>query len=393
MKEITFLKIAGLLQIKGFKKIPMIEQTILMISILVSSCFCHSLKAQNGFLTNKDIPQSTMDTLKKYALTYPDETQFSIAIIKNDTVSFIGAKKTKGKLISIDNKDSVFEIGSITKVFTSTILVNLILNGKINPDEPISLSLPFKLNESEKGGKSITYKMLSNHTSGIPNFPDNIDEYIKSNPENPFVHYNNKKFVQYLKRTMKLNFVPGIQYDYSNQGAALLGYLIQIKTRQPFDKLLQTMVFSKYNMEFSTIDKKKIAEKLVKGHNEKGKPVLNWNCNAITSAGACLSTTNDLSKFVMANFSNDSVLRFQQQRIFRVENNAIDIGYAWHIFRNDGVFWHFHNGGTGGYHSNVTMDVEKKCAVIVLVNCTYEPEERYLEKISWKILRAIESVK
>jgi len=334
-----------------------------------------------------------MDTLKKYALTYPDETQFSVAIIKNDAVTFIGIKKSDGTLISIDNKDSVFEIGSITKVFTSTILVDLILNGKINPDEPISQTLTFKLNESEKEGKSVTYKMLSNHTSGIPNFPDSIDEYVKRNPENPFVDYDNKKFVQYLKTTMKLNFVPGTQYDYSNQGAALLGYLIEIKTGKHFDKLLQSMVFSKYNMVSSTIDKGKVGEKIVKGHDETGKPVLNWDCNAITSAGACLSTANDLSKFVLANFSNDAVLRFQQQPTFRVENNAIDLGYAWHIFRNDEVVWYFHNGGTGGYHSNVTMDVEKKCAVIVLVNCTYEPEERYLEKISWKILRAIESVK
>jgi CubicO group peptidase (beta-lactamase class C family) len=393
MNRITSLIMAGLFQIKGFKKIPMIKQTILMISILVSSCFGHSLKAQNGFLTDKIIPQSAMDTLKKYALTYPDETQFSIAIVKNKKVSFIGVKKKKRTLIFIDNKDSVFEIGSITKVFTSTILVDLILNGKINPDEPISETLPFKLNESEKEGRSITYKMLSNHTSGIPNFPDSIDEYIRRNPENPFVDYDNKKFVQYLKTTMKLNFVPGTQYDYSNQGAALLGYLIEIKTGQHFDKLLQSMVFSKYNMVSSTIDKGKVGEKLVKGHDETGKPVLNWDCNAITSAGACLSTVNDLSKFVLANFSSDAVLRFQQQPTFRVENNALDLGYAWHIFRNDGVVWYFHNGGTGGYHSNITMDVEKKCAVIILTNCTYEPEERYLEKISWKILKTTELAK
>jgi CubicO group peptidase (beta-lactamase class C family) len=368
----------------------MIRQTILILLFLASFCFSDSLKAQNGSLADKNVPQSAIDTLKKYALTYPNETQFSVAIIKNDTVSFIGVKKKDGTLISINNKDSVFEIGSITKVFTSTILVNLILNGKINPDEPISRTLLFKLSESAKEGKSITYKMLSNHTSGIPNLPDSMDEYIKRNPENPFADYTSKKFVEYLKTDMKLNFTPGTRYDYSNQGAALLGYLIEIKTGQPFDKLLQSMVFSKYNMVSSTIDKEKIKNQLVKGHNEVGKPVLNWDCNAITSAGACLSTTSDLSKFVLANFSNDPVLKFQQQRTFSVENNAIDLGYAWHIFRKDGVIWYFHNGGTGGYHSNITMDIEKKSAVIILVNCTYETEERYLEKISWKILRTIE---
>jgi CubicO group peptidase (beta-lactamase class C family) len=370
-------------------EVPMIRYN-LIIFFLVLFCFCNDLRAQNGFLTNTNIPKPTIDTIGKYALTYPNETQFSVAIIKNDTVHFIGVKKKDGVLVSIDNKDSVFEIGSITKVFTSTILVNLILNGKINPDEPISQTLPFKLSESKKDEKPITYKMLSNHTSGIPCNPDSIDEYIKLNPENPFVDYDKKKFEQYLKTNMKLNFAPGTQYDYSNQGAALLGYLIEIKTGQHFDELLQSMVFSKYNMVSSTIDRNKIENQLVKGHNEVGKPVLNLDFNAISSAGACLSTTSDLSKFVLANFSNDSILKFQQQRTFKVENNAIDLAYGWHIFRGDGVVWYFHNGGTGGYHSNITMDLQKKCAVIMLANCTYEPEERYLEKISWKILKTIE---
>lgn len=350
----------------------------------------NSLIAQNGFLTDVNISQATSDTIKKYAITYPDATQFSVAIIKKDSVSFIGIKKKDGALLLIDNKDSVFEIASITKIFTSTILVNLILQCKINPDEPISQSSPFKLNQSEKDGEYITFKMLSNHTSGIPNLPDSIDEYIKRNPENPFVDFDNKKFEQYLAKNMQLNFVPGTQYDYSNLGAALLGYLLEIKTRQTYSSLLQSYVFEKYNMTSSTIDKSKVQNRIVKGHNEFGTPVMNWDCNAIASAGACLSTTNDLSKFILANFSNDSILKFQQQRTYRVENNAIDLAYGWHIFRGDGVVWYFHNGGTGGYHSNITMDLKKKCAVIMLVNSTYEPVERYLEKISWKVLKTIE---
>ena len=186
---------------------------------------------------------------------------------------------------------------------------------------------------------------------------------------------------------MTLNSIPGTLWDYSNLGAALLGYLLEIKTGLPFETLLQTLVFSKYDMISSTMNRKKIENRLVKGHNDVGKPVLNWDCNAMSYAGACLSTSRDLSKFVLSNFSNDPVLKFQRQRTFSVENNDLDIAYAWHIYRKNGLVWYFHNGGTGGYHSNITMDLRKKRAVIVLTNCTYEPEERYLEKISWKILR------
>jgi len=112
--------------------------------------------------------------------------------------------------------------------------------------------------------------------------------------------------------------------------------------------------------------------------------------NIHRGAGAVLSSANDLAKFVLANFSNDSILNFQRHRTFKVENNAIDLAYGWHIFRGDGVNWYFHNGGTGGYHSNITIDLQKKCAVIILANGDSKPKELYLEKISWKILRTIE---
>lgn len=368
------------------RKIAVLGNLILFISFFGIK----DLWSQDKLYFDESISQSTADTIRNFALTYPNETQLSIAIIKDDNVKFIGVKKSNGELISINNKDSVFEIGSITKVFTSTILVNLILNGKINPDEPISQALPFKLNQSKKDGKSITYKMLSNHTSGIPSAPDSIYEYIEINPENPWVDFNKEKFQQFLKTDMKLTSTPGTTWSYSNLGVALLGYLLEIKAGQPFDSLLQTLVFSKYGMKSSTTNREKIRNRLVNGHNEIGKPVLNWDCNAMSYAGACLSTTNDLSKYVLANFSNDSILKLQQQRTFRVENNAIDLAYGWHVFRNNGVIWYFHNGGTGGYHSNITMDLQKECAVIVLANCTFELEERYLEKNSWKILKTIE---
>lgn len=154
----------------------------LIIYFIVLFCFNNDLIAQDGFFTDTNIPKSTIDTIKKYALTYPNKTQFSVAIIKNGTVHFIGVKKNDGLLVSVDNKDSVFEIGSISKVFTSNILVNLILQDKINPDEPISQSLPFKLNSNEENAQKITFKTLANHTSGLPNYPSNLDSVAVSFP-------------------------------------------------------------------------------------------------------------------------------------------------------------------------------------------------------------------
>ncbi len=369
----------------------MIKQIFFIAIIyLVSLIVNFDLKAQNEFQVDKSILQSTFDTIEKFALTYPDETQFSIAIIKNDSVNFIGLKKREGELVLICNKDSLFEIGSITKVFTSTILVNLILQGKINPDESISQSLPFKLNSNEENAQKITFKSLSNHTSGLPNYPSNLDSVARLHPLNPYVEYDSLLLKDYLENEMTLLSVPGDKYEYSNLGYGILGYLLELETGKSYENLLKEYVFQKYGMTISTTNRNKVQKYLVQGYDEKGEHVPNWDLNIHRGAGAVLSSTNDLANFVLANFSNDPILKYQRQITFKVENNDLELAYGWHIYTKNGVVWYFHNGRTGGYRSNITMDLEKKNAVILLVNCVYGQSERPEEKISWKLLQTIE---
>lgn len=348
------------------------------------------VKAQAIGYINTEINQSTLDTLSKYALLYPDNTQFSLAIVKNNHVSFAGELKSNGSLIVINNKDSVFEVGSISKVFTSTILANLILQNKITADEKISGTLPFKLNSLEKNASKITFKSLSNHTSGLPNYPSNLDSVARLHPLNPYIEYDSLFLKEYLVNELKLSSIPNTKYEYSNLGYGLLGYLLELKTGEEYEDLVQKYVFEKYNMPSSSSRKNKISNYLVKGHNEKGEVVPNWDLNIHDAAGACCSSANDLSMFVLANFSNDSVLNFQRKRTFRIEDNDIDLALGWHIYRKEETIWYFHNGRTGGYRSNITMDMEKKKAVILLVNCVYGQSERYLENISWRLLQTIE---
>ena len=349
-----------------------------------------NLKAQANGTIDTVISQAMLDTLNKYALLYPDNTQFALAVVKNDKVSFAGVLKINGGLTFINNKDSVFEIGSISKVFTSTILSNLILENKIAANEQIGNTLPFKLNPFEEDASKITFKSLSNHTSGLPSYPSNLDSVARLNPLNPYVEYDDSLLKEYLTTELSLQTIPNTKYEYSNLGYGLLGYLLELKTGEKYENLLQKFVFEKYNMPFSSSRKCNILNYLVKGHDKEGEVVSNWDFNIHNATGACFSSTRDLSMFVLANFSNDSVLNFQRQKTFRVENNDIDLAFAWHIYRKEETKWYFHNGGTGGYRSNITMDLEKKNAVILLVNCVYGQSGRHLENISWKLLQSIE---
>lgn len=368
------------------------RQCFLITVFLVISYFGiePNLKAQANGTIDAEISHAMLDTLNKYALLYPDNTQFALAVVKNEKVSFAGVLKINGGLTAINNKDSVFEVGSISKVFTSTILSNLILENKIAADEQIGNTLPFELNPFEKDASKITFKSLSNHTSGLPNYPSNLDSVARLHPLNPYVEYDSLLLKEYLTTELELQAIPNTKFAYSNLGYGLLGYLLELKTGEKYENLLQKVVFEKYNMPFSSSGKSNILNYLVKGHDKNGKVVPNWDLNIHAPTGACFSSTRDLSMFVLANFSNDSVLNFQRQKTFSVDNNDIDLAFAWHIYRKEKTKWYFHNGRTGGYRSNITMDLKKKNAIILLVNCVFGQSERHLENISWKLLQTIE---
>jgi CubicO group peptidase (beta-lactamase class C family) len=262
----------------------------------------------------------------------------------------------------------------------------LILENKIEADGQIGNTLPFKLNPLEKNASKITVKSLSNHTFGLPNYHSNLGSVAKLHPLNPYVEYDSLLLKEYLTTELELQTIPNTKYEYSNLGYGLLGYLLELKTGEKYENLLQKFVFEKYNMLFSSSRKSNILNYLVKGHDIKGEVVPNMDFNIHDGAGACFSSTHDLSMFALANCSNDSVLEFQRQKAFRVENNDIDLALGWHIYRKEGTKWYFHNGRTGGYRSNITMDLEKKKAVILLVNCAYGQSERYYREYQLEII-------
>ncbi len=118
---------------------------------------------------------------------FPNNTQVSIAIIENGVTKFYGIKRENDSILTIDNHESVFEIGSITKVFTSTILANFVVNHKVDLDSTI-----FTYSKSTiKEDKGITFKELANHTSGLPRLPSNLN-LLLVNPQNPYKDYDKK---------------------------------------------------------------------------------------------------------------------------------------------------------------------------------------------------------
>ena len=307
-------------------------------------------------------PQDIAGIIFSKTKDLPDNTQLSIAVIRDGRTDYYGIFKTNDSIKPAGNQDNIFEIGSITKVFTSTVLASLVQDKKIKLSDGINAYYPFTF----KDNITICFENLANHTSGLPRLPDNLDP---SNINNPYKNYGAKEMEEYLAKFLKLEHEPAKTYVYSNLGAGLLGYTLGLSQKTSYQNLLQKLIFDKYEMSSSFTSSRDLGDKLVKGLTPNGEPVSNWDFDVLCGAGGIVSTTEDLSKFAKAQFDpKNKDLALTRNVTFKLGEN-MNIGLGWHVIRSASgkdICWH--NGGTGGYSSSMAVNVEDKTAVIILSN-------------------------
>src|SRR5690606_38631017 len=151
----------------------------------------NSVNALNNY------PKEISEIIFSKTKDFPNNTQLSIAVIQNGKTNYYGITKLNDTIKPIENQNKVFEIGSITKVFTSTVLASLVEDGKIKLTDKINsyYSFPFKDNIN------LNFKELANHTSGLPRLPENLKP---TDENNPYKDYSKKEIDEYLKNLMKL---------------------------------------------------------------------------------------------------------------------------------------------------------------------------------------------
>ncbi|WP_273273264.1 serine hydrolase domain-containing protein [Maribacter polysiphoniae] len=268
------------------------------------------------------------ELILKKAKNFPNRTQIAFGIIDDGIVNYFGVELSNDSIFTTKNYSSVFEIGSVTKVFTTTLLADFTLDNKLNLEDKINSYLDAKINNNTE----ISYKQLANHTSGLPRLPTNLDLW-SVNPNNPYQNYNEQQLKLYLTNELKLSHIPGTHYEYSNLGIGLLGYVLSKIESTAYEDLLKTYIFSKYNMSHSTTDQKKVEGLMVKGLDRSGNITSNWDLGVLVAAGGMLSTTEDLSKFVVAQFdATNKELQLTRTKTFTI-NNISDYGLGWEIIK------------------------------------------------------------
>lgn len=312
---------------------------------------------------------------------FPNETEFAVAIIKNKSVSYYGTKRENDTLKLIKNQNNVFEIGSITKIFTTHLFINTLNNGLINSiDNLVNNHTDFKIYDNRK----ISFKQLANHTSGL--MGDVGVSIFKA--QNPYKNFDVKRLKKELNNKKSYLNKPGEKYRYSNIGMGLLSQSVCSLNNKSFENLLQEQIFKPLKMQNSTTDKSKVKTRLVQGYNWKGKSTSNWDFGVLEGAGAILSTVEDLAQYAQYNFIQlKADLAIMTQPSYNIKND-LAVGLGWHIktLNNNKALWH--NGGTGGYKSSMLIDYENEIAVIVLTNvgARNNPKKRLIDQLSFDLL-------
>jgi D-alanyl-D-alanine-carboxypeptidase/D-alanyl-D-alanine-endopeptidase len=265
--------------------------------------------------------------------------------------------------------DSVFEIGSITKVFTAILLADMADRGEVALDDPIANYLPKNMRVPEKNGRKITLLDLSVQVSGLPRMPDN---FKPANPQNPYVDYTVEQMYDFLSRH-ELRRDPGALFEYSNLGVGLLGHVLTLRAGKPYELLVKERILEPLDMDHTAITLTPwMQQHLVKGHNVKGEVVSNWDVGVLAAAGGLRSTLTDMLKFARANLQATDRLTRVMQRTHaeraNAGNPAMFIGMNWIIRRSDGQDITWHNGGTAGYRTWMGFDAKRKTAAVVLTN-------------------------
>jgi len=265
--------------------------------------------------------------------------------------------------------ESIYEIGSVSKVFTGIMLADAVTRDLVKLDDSVEelVGGDFELKQFED--QPIQLWHLSTHTSGLPRMPGN---FHPANAEDPYADYSLEQMQEALTR-YELRRAPGETYAYSNLGVGWLGnLLVQVNEQEDgYAGLLRQRIAEPLGLEHTSTELSPwMSEHLVPGYDADQNPKANWTLTAFAGAGGIRSNANDMLSFAEACLHPDegplaAALKLSMEIRHR-EDRGPRIGLGWHAASNEKTRWH--NGQTGGYHTFFAIWPEGDVGVVLLSN-------------------------
>jgi D-alanyl-D-alanine-carboxypeptidase/D-alanyl-D-alanine-endopeptidase len=292
---------------------------------------------------------------------------------------FSYGKQDTGDSPPVDG-DTLFEIGSVSKVFTGLLLELMVERGEMGLDDPISKFLPAYVKIPHSGTREITLRHLVTHTSGLPRFPPNVDRTA----DDPFADYTAERLYSFLIHFTTPDDI-GTRFEYSNVGIGLLGHLISLRAGTSYESLLVSQICQPLGMNQTRITlSPELNGRRARGYTEDGAPSRKFNAPLFVGSGGIVSSANDMVKFLSANLGlTNSSLATSMQKTQEVcfAGDGHRVGLGWLYPMNAGSEVIAHGGRTRGYRSMLAIDKRKGRGVVVLSNSTVP-----IGDIAWRLL-------
>ena len=324
---------------------------------------------------NVSYGQVKVDKLDKLISAYAEYGQFngSVLVAEKGKVIYKKGFGLADMEWNIPNQpDTKHRLGSITKQFTSMLIMQLVEQGKLKLDVPISTYLP---DYPRKNGNVITIHQLLTHSSGIPNMTS-FPGFLKNVSRNA---YSPLQLVN-MSADSTLQFKPGERFAYSNSGYLLLGYIIEKVTGRSYEQLLQENIFTPLKMNNTGYDHHETLWKnRARGYEKNGRRYVNADFIDMSvpyAAGALYSTVEDLYLWDQALYGNQLLRKENMDLLFakHIPSGGGHYGYGWGMGEMplgntaERIETIGHGGGINGFNTQLTRIPSDKSFIVLLNN-------------------------
>jgi D-alanyl-D-alanine-carboxypeptidase/D-alanyl-D-alanine-endopeptidase len=291
-----------------------------------------------------------------------------------------------------DGARSIFEIGSVTKTFTATLLADMALEGLVALDDPVNRHLPAGVRVPPRG-REITLEDLASHRSGLPVVPRGLLlRALTVDRRDPYARWDAARLEAAVPRTRPRR-EPGRRFRYSNYGVGLLGYALAVRAGTTYDELVRSRICAPLGLADTPAS---LGRRVAQGHDRRGRPVPHWHLAALAGAGGLRSTAADLLAFMRVHepgARHPLAAAAAETRRPRMRLRRLDLCLGWMSIPPGGPLlppWRLrrrvflHEGATGGFRSFAAFVPEAGVAAVVLAN-----QARSVGRLGLRVLRAL----
>jgi CubicO group peptidase (beta-lactamase class C family) len=365
--------------------------------------------------------KQVLDRIVSPLLTARKNIGLAVGVIAHDQRHIFGYGTLSNTRTDLIDGTTLFEIGSVTKVFTSMLLAGATEEGLVQLDDRLCDLLP----EFANLPRDMTLRRLATHTSGLPRLPSNLMRSQRKNPQNPYEAYTSADLLAYLaeyKPKQRRKPTSTEVCSYSNLGFGLLGHVLAQRIGTSYEELVVSRICDKLGMSDTRMTlSPEQRERFATAHTRRGKPILHWDITALAGAGALRSTTCDMLKFITASLGDTQVslekvlhacrtvyvdippprgihgmvARWRKRRLSDF-GPPVSRALGWFLSRLEPgehkVYWH--NGATGGHCAFVGFVKQSHTGVVVLSNRERSQYDRFfralsIEDIGFRLLKSL----